>query len=96
MNFEVTKQEMEIIERIVDRAIKMSNKYDIDYSRMTATMDICATHANGCKLDLDALATSDHSNFCHDIFGIRRHMNRKTGHLENCFVPRFAKHEVPA
>ena len=33
-------------------------------------------------------AYDDH-NFAHDVFGIRRHMNRKTAKLEDHFVPRF-------
>jgi hypothetical protein len=26
----------------------------------------------------------------HDVFGIRQNLNRKTGQLENFFVPRYA------
>lgn len=42
-------------------------------------------------LDAAALLAADDENFAHDILGIRRHMNRRTGELEGCFVPRFAK-----
>jgi len=40
-------------------------------------------------LRLQEMLNSDDENFTHDIFGIYRHLNRKTGELENCFVPRF-------
>lgn len=53
-------------------------------------MDITAAHANGCPLRLDALREADLVNLAHDIGGIRRHLNRLTGELEGCFVPRYA------
>lgn len=53
-------------------------------------MDITAVHANGNQLDLTALLAADDSNFAHDVFGIRRHLNRDTGELEDFFTPRFS------
>lgn len=57
---------------------------------MSIHMDIIATHANGCPLRLLGLLEADAFNFTHDVCGIRRHLNRNTGKLENCFVPRYA------
>jgi hypothetical protein len=54
-------------------------------------MDITACHLNGCKLDLAKLLAADDFNFAHDVLGIRRHIDRETGQLMNCFRPRFAK-----
>ena len=42
-------------------------------------------------MDFDRLLAADDLNFAHDVNGIRRHLNRETGELENCFVPRFAE-----
>ena len=53
-------------------------------------MDVVATHANGCPLRLRDLLDADDFNFMHDICGIERHINRFTGKLERCFLPRFA------
>lgn len=53
-------------------------------------MDVTACHANGCPLDLEKLLHADAFNFSHDVFGIARYINRNTGKLENCFVPRCA------
>lgn len=53
-------------------------------------MDVTATHCNGNPLRLDDLLAADDFNFAHDIYGIRRHLNRGTGKLENCFSPRFS------
>lgn len=59
-------------------------------TQMDAEMDISACHANGCPLRLSELLDADDFNFAHDFFGIRRHMDRTTGNLTDCFVPRFA------
>lgn len=58
--------------------------------RMGAEMDILAAHLD-CPMKLDELLAADDGNFGHDVFGIMENINRKTGKLNNCFVPRFAK-----
>lgn len=58
-------------------------------TRTDWVMDFTATHANGCPLKLQALLDADEFNFLHDAIGICRHLNRETGKLENCFLPRF-------
>ncbi len=85
-----TKSEMEISMSIAKRAVKMAKQLGIDYDVMTADMDISATHVNGCPLKLAELRDADDFNFSHDVFGIRRHLNRETGQLEDCFLPRFS------
>jgi len=32
----------------------------------------------------------------HDVSGIARHLNRETGRLEGCFLPRFSDHSKSA
>ena len=44
-----------------------------------------------CPLDLSALLEAPDSDFAHDVFGIRRHLNRQTKKLEGHFLPRYAK-----
>lgn len=85
-----TKTEIEIISEIARRAISMTAGTDIDYPMQDAMMDIEACHCNGCPLKLRELAGAPSADFSHDVFGIRRHLNRETGQLENCFLPRFA------
>lgn len=53
-------------------------------------MDIAAAHLNGCPLRLEELADADNFNFAHDVLGINRHLNRETGELQDCFLPRYA------
>lgn len=54
-------------------------------------MDLAATHANGMPLDLEKLLAFPDFDFSHDVFGIREHLDRSTGQLLHCFVPRSAK-----
>lgn len=77
-----TDDERTIIEAILDR-IMASGVYN-------DRLDISATHAR-CPLRLADLLTANDFNFGHDICGIQRHLNRKTGRLENSFLPRFAR-----
>jgi hypothetical protein len=92
LNWEITKEENVLIQSIVERAFthdQISNHLD----PMTLQMDITATHCNGTKLDLERFLKSDDFNFIHDIVGIINHINRYTGKLSNCFLPRFAKEQ---
>lgn len=62
-------------------------------------MDLQATHANGCPLDLDKLLSFDRFNFTHDVLGIERHLDRRDdsptgGKLLNHFLPRCARREI--
>lgn len=91
ISFTVSMQDSDLIHRIVKRAVKEAESIGSNYAQMDCEMDITATHANGCPLRLSELLKADKFNFCHDIFGIRGHLNRTTGKLENCFLPRFAK-----
>lgn len=90
ISFKVTIAEAKTIRNIVQRAAAMAVEVGLDYPVIDIDMDITACHANGCPLKLSALATADNFDFAHDVFGIRRHINRETGQLEDCFVPRYA------
>lgn len=90
VNFNTTREDQIVINDIAGRAVTMARKAGIDYDLITANMDISATHCNGCRLRLKELLSADDFNFSHDVFGIRRHINRETGKLENHFLPRFS------
>lgn len=89
ISFTITNQDEELIDSIVDRAMPLLTPTGAD--RMDIVMDITATHANGCELDLEKMLAADDFNFAHDIVGIYRHIDRSTGKLGNHFLPRFAK-----
>lgn len=52
-------------------------------------MDILTCHCNCCALNLLQLLMSDPNDFQHDVAGIGVNINRKTGQLQNGFVPIF-------
>lgn len=85
-----------LIKKIVSRAMHLAEDHGLKYSKMEWTMDITAAHLNGNRLDLDRLLAADDFNFMHDVFGIRRHLDRETGKLLNCFSPRFSAREHKA
>lgn len=53
-------------------------------------MDNFPEASSGCELDLQKLLDAPDGDFGHDVFGIRRHINRQTGELGDCFLPRCA------
>lgn len=91
INFAATPKDRASINRIVARAMGMAAANGFTYERQDASMDLTACHMNGCTLDLAKLEAADDFNFSHDVFGIRRHLDRNTGQLLHCFVPRCAR-----
>lgn len=61
-------------------------------NRLHMYMDLATAH-HTCPLMLKELAEAEDQDFAHDIAGIHRHLNRQTGQLEDCFVPRYAAHQ---
>jgi len=86
-----TKKDFKVIERIV-RRLSAFPEFDID--EVSVRMDIMATHISGCPLDFDKLEGFDDFNFLHDMGGISEHLDRKTGKLKDCFLPRCSKKEA--
>lgn len=58
---------------------------------MDTILNVSACHCNGTPLKLEELLRADAGDFLHDVLGIRRHMDRDTGKLLNCFLPRYAE-----
>lgn len=90
MNFNASIFEFELAEKIADRALALAGAQGVAISKSDMVMDIVATHVNGCSLRLDELLRANEFEFTHDVFGIRRHLDRRTGKLGDCFTPRFA------
>lgn len=89
-SFAVTAREHRIIHEIAEMAVRAAQDYGFDYNLLDATMDLTACHANGMKLNLEKLLNAPEEDFCHDVFGIRRYIDRFTGKIDGCFVPRCA------
>jgi hypothetical protein len=85
--FKTTKEDYELISKIVDRCMKEEETDFIWKDVQTASMDLeCAF--NDVNLDLDKLLKSSHQDFLHDIHGVVFNLDRNTGKIKNCFLPR--------
>jgi len=93
VSFAATPTERRQVGRIVARAAKIARANGGKLDRLSARMDLIATHANGCPLRLADLAQADDFNLAHDVFGIARHIDRRTGRLLGHFLPRFSRRE---
>lgn len=97
VKFDTTRREARIITQIADRAMGLSlARLNDPFTHCDVMMDVSAVHCNGCRLRLDSLLAADAFNFAHDILGIRTHLDRATGKLTDCFLPRFADMAVAA
>jgi hypothetical protein len=89
VNFEVSREDRLLIDKITGRAVRLFARHGIELDGLSFMMDVTACHANGCPLRLAEFAEADDTNFAHDAGGIRRHIDRETGKLTGCFLPRF-------
>jgi hypothetical protein len=69
----------------------MAKTLDPSLDLLSIQMDLEACHTHGCPLDLERMREAKKSDLMHDVAGIRRHLDRDTGELRDCFLPRFAK-----
>lgn len=90
LNWNVSQEERALISQIVDRAAAAVEESGAKCDRLSAQMDLTAAHANGCHLRLADLLEADRFDLMHDVLGIAHHINRETGEIGGCFLPRFA------
>lgn len=82
-----SKEDATLIEKIAEIAVQRG----FYQTKLNAIMDLTALQANGTPLQLaDMLEAADSLDFAHDLCGIRVHLDRDSGKLKDCFVPRFA------
>lgn len=91
VSFAASKEARELARKIARRARNLYLEARVDRDTSDIEMDLIATHANGCPLDFKRLFAADDFNLMHDVSGIARHIDRETGELTNCFLPRFAR-----
>ncbi len=89
VRFDASLAEIKIISKIVGRAMREHPEMNID--KTSLEMDIEAVHCNDIPIDLPRLLAIGSPHFGHDVFGIQRFINRNTGKLTECFVPRTAR-----
>jgi len=68
----------------------LEKEMEVTFDRFDTMMDISAVHLK-TPIDLDRLLEFDDFNLLHDVFGIIRHVDRETGELKNCFLPKACR-----
>lgn len=86
--FDCSADDLRLISKIVDRVHALFTDLN-PQARRNTFMDLVAVHRNGCPLALEALLASDIGDLAHDVGGIATHIDRKTGSLQDGFLPRY-------
>lgn len=89
VEFTTSPEDFSVIMQITDRGGSLYER--VGDKRIALAMDLSACHVK-CPLDLAGLLQAGTIDFVHDVLGIRRHIDRETGHLQDGFVPRCARH----
>lgn len=97
IHFDISEQDRPFYLKVMQRAKALVKKSKIDYPAKEMSMDLLACHSNGCPLDFKRFAEFPESDFGHDLFGIRKWIDRTTGKIpSNKFDPRCSKGETKA
>lgn len=96
INWNASREDAAIIERIARRAVNEAASVCVELDLLETEMDVTACHLNGCPLRLVELLEADAFNFSHDLVGIHNNMDRTTGKLTGHFLPRFAQPQKSA
>lgn len=91
VSFNVSGEEAQIIKDIALRAHGLIDRIGVVAERVRFVVDVTVVHVNGCPLKLQELLDAPETDFIHDLAGIRRHLDRATGKLDDGFLPRCAK-----
>ncbi len=91
LQWDMDPAEMNTVYRIASRAVEMGVAHHVAVDYTQVMIDTVCCHKNGCPLKLLQLLMSDPADFANDVFGITKHLDRRSGKLCNDFWPRFAK-----
>lgn len=86
-----TKEELDLIIKIIKRA---DDENLLSTDRLCLMMDLEAVHTNDVKLQFGKLLNFPRFDFAHDIVGIQNCIDRKTGKLTKCFLPRCSGESI--
>lgn len=82
----------QVQKKIAERYEAIHQKYNNcpHDDRLTTIMDLSLVETIFPNFRWEELLNTDDFNFIHDIFGIKRHINRREMTIEGCFLPRFS------
>ena len=90
LKMDLNEEESRLVKIVMSRSkiilSELHPKQVFDF--LSIEMDVVATHLNGCPLNLEKFAAFKQFDLLHDLGGIRQHLDRVTGELENNFLPR--------
>lgn len=93
INYEkISRYESALIGRVIDRVMDLCEDHNYPLrstQRTQLEMDLCAAHLD-TQLELHRMLECSSTDLLHDVFGIQRHLDRETGKLTSCFLPRCA------
>ncbi len=92
LNTQLNRDDAKRIEDILDRFFDLFEEGELHpgVDRFHLRMDITVCHLNGCPLRLQDMLDGAMQDLSHDVAGIWRHLDRETGKLTGCFLPRYA------
>lgn len=91
VNFDCSKQDMDLIVKIVERFNEHRTSLKLEPLDVTTTkMNLVACHCNGCPLKLEDMLNGNTFSIAHDVLGIAQNLSTKTGEIKGSFRPRFA------
>ena len=88
-NLSTTKEDYKLIHKAAARRCRMAIELGVQDDITAASMDIQIVHHNN-PLRLQELLDAPDHEFSHDVFGIRKFINRDSGALGGLFVPRYS------
>lgn len=82
----------ELIALIAERVVALPWSATQRPDPLDVIADLVTAH-HDCPFNLAGLLAASVTDFCHDVFGIRRFLNRRTGELntDGGFTPRYAR-----
>lgn len=95
VNLSVSTEDLSLIKRIVARCKTLHSNLGPGET-LSLEMDLAAVHLNDTPLNLHKLLSADAFNLVHDVFGIQRHIDRRTGKLTDHFFPRCVRNPLEA
>lgn len=84
----VSDRDARLIAKIARRAAR-----ELRFDFLQTRWELILCHANGNPLRLAELLKAPRFDFTHDLIGIRDHLDKSTGQLKDCFLPRYSGHE---
>jgi hypothetical protein len=87
---QISDREIALIGGIAERAVRLAEQCGYDLRAGMVILDLAQCHVV-TPLDLALLLAAPDQDFAHDVYGIVGHLDRETGKLRDCFLPRTAR-----